>query len=81
MISLRGGDLDREEGVLVLRGKVKGGDYVGREVRDPNVLKALLDYLEACGRMIALETHGPPLDQARSLRATGRAAHLTPLWP
>ena len=59
VIGLRGGDLDREDGVLVVRGKVKGGDYVGREVRDPNVQKALVDYLEACGRMKTLETDGP----------------------
>lgn len=59
VIGLRGGDLERVDGVLVVRGKVKGGDYVGREVRDPNVREALLDYLESCGREKALEVDGP----------------------
>lgn len=59
VIGLRGGDLERAEDMLIVRNKVKGGDYVGREVRDPQVREALLNYLECCGRMKALETNGP----------------------
>jgi integrase len=59
VIGLRGGDLERAEDILIVRNKVKGGDYVGREVRDPQVQAALYDYLECCGRLRALETNGP----------------------
>ena len=51
MIGLRGGDIDRK--------RVKEGDYVGREVKDPQVRFALFDYLENCGRIKALDTNGP----------------------
>ena len=59
VIGLRGGNVERKDEMLIVRNKVKGGDYVGREVRDPQVRKALVDYLECCGRMRALETDGP----------------------
>jgi integrase len=45
--------------MLIVRNKVKGGDYVGREVRDPQMQVAIYDYLECCGRLRALETNGP----------------------
>jgi integrase len=59
VIGLRGGDIERKDEMLIVRNKVKGGDYVGREVRDPQVRVALFDYLESCGRMKALDTNGP----------------------
>lgn len=59
VLGLRGGDLQREDGALVVRGKVKGGDYVGREVRDPNVRTALFNYLECSDRLKALDVNGP----------------------
>lgn len=59
VIGLRGGDLDRREEVLIIRSKVKGGDYVGREVRDRRAREALYDYLGCCGRTKALEVNGP----------------------
>lgn len=59
VVGLRGGDIDRRDEMLIVRNKVKGGDYVGREVRDPQVRLALFDYLESCGRMKALDTNGP----------------------
>jgi integrase/recombinase XerC len=59
VINLRGGDLEYTDDVLVVRGKVKGGDYVGREVRDLNVRAALVDYLGSCDRMKALDTDSP----------------------
>jgi hypothetical protein len=42
---------DHESAVemLIVRNKVKGGDYVGREVRGPQGREALFDYLECCG--------------------------------
>jgi integrase/recombinase XerC len=60
VISLRGSDLELKKDMLVVRCKVKGGDYVGREVADPNVRRALTNYLESCGRADTL-TSGRPL--------------------
>jgi integrase len=58
VISLRGGDIKIDE-YITLTGKVKGGDYVGREVRDPLLREAILDYLSSCGREGVLKTDGP----------------------
>ncbi len=43
---MRGKDLIVDE-ALVITGKVKSGNYQGREVDDPEVREALLDYLRA----------------------------------
>lgn len=59
LISLRGRDVEFREDALIIRGRVKGGDYIGREVRDPAVRAALLNYLEASGRLNALEGERP----------------------
>ena len=58
VIGLRGGDIRIDE-YITLTGKVKGGDYVGREVRDPLLREALLDYLSSSGRLSALKTDSP----------------------
>ena len=57
-ISLRGKDVHLGE-TLVLEYRAKGGDYRSREVREPQVKDALLDYLAASGRMHALRTDAP----------------------
>lgn len=57
-ISLRGKDVHIGE-TLVLEYRAKGGDYRSREVREPQVKEALLDYLAASGRMHALKTDAP----------------------
>jgi integrase len=59
VISLRGGNLKFEDDSITLTGKVKGGDYVGREVRDPLLREALMDYLSSSGRLSALKTDSP----------------------
>jgi integrase/recombinase XerD len=59
LISLRGRDVELRDEALVISGRVKGGDYVGREVRDPVVRSALLDYLRACDRMGVLGSERP----------------------
>ena len=59
VISLRGGQVRIEEDAITLTGKVKGGDYVGREVRDPLLREVLLDYLSSSGRLSALKTDSP----------------------
>lgn len=60
IINLRGSDIEEEEsGVFVLRGKVKGGDYVERELRDTEAQAALKEYLRASGRPRLLGTKAP----------------------
>lgn len=59
VISLRGGQVKVEGEAITLTGKVKGGDYVGREVRDPLLRESLLDYLAASGRLSSLQNDGP----------------------
>ena len=59
VISLRGGNVKVEDDAIVITGKVKGGDYVGREVRDPLLREVLLDYLSSSGRLTALKTDSP----------------------
>jgi integrase len=59
VISLRGGNVKIDDDSITLTGKVKGGDYVGREVRDPLLKEALLDYLSSSGRLNALNTDSP----------------------
>ncbi|HWT03727.1 MAG TPA: site-specific integrase [Pyrinomonadaceae bacterium] len=58
VISLRGKDVHADE-TLILAYRAKGGDYKSREVREPQVREALLDYLSAAGRMHALKTDAP----------------------
>jgi integrase len=57
-IGLRGKDVHVGE-TLVLEYRAKGGDYRSREVREPQVREALLDYLTASGRLHALKTDAP----------------------
>lgn len=58
VISLRGGDVRADETLLIAY-RAKGGDYHSREVREPQVKAALLDYLSAAGRLHALKTDAP----------------------
>lgn len=57
-ISLRGKDVHLDE-TLVLEYRAKGGDYRSREVREPQVKDALLEYLTAAGRLHALKLDAP----------------------
>jgi integrase len=59
VISLRGGNIKFNDDSITLTGKVKGGDYVGREIRDPLLKEALLDYLSSSARLNALKTDSP----------------------
>ncbi len=58
LLSLRGRDLRFDDG-FILTSRVKGGNYAGREVAEPRVREALLDYLAASGRLDVLKTDGP----------------------
>ncbi len=59
VIGLRGREVELLEDSIVIRGRVKGGDYLGREVSDTRVREALLDYLAASGRISVLSNDGP----------------------
>jgi site-specific recombinase XerD len=54
VIGLRGSDIELRKDDLVVRCRVKGGDYVGRAINEPMVREALFDYLRSCDRMNAL---------------------------
>jgi site-specific recombinase XerD len=58
VISLRGKDVHVDE-TLILAYRAKGGDYRSREVKEPRVKEALLDYLTSAGRTHALKTDAP----------------------
>jgi integrase len=57
-INLRGKDVRVGE-TLVLEYRAKGGDYRSRDVREPQVKEALLDYLKEAKRLHALKTEAP----------------------
>jgi integrase len=59
VINLRGSDIEEEGGKFILHGKVKGSDYVERELCDPEAQAALKEYLRAAGRLSALGTKAP----------------------
>lgn len=58
ILSLRGRDIKVDE-ELVLTNRIKGGTYIGREVDDPIVKEALLDYLRSAKRLEVFKTDGP----------------------
>jgi integrase len=59
VINLRGREVELREDSMVIRSRVKGGDYLGREVTDPRVREALMDYLTMSGRVSILSNDGP----------------------
>ncbi len=59
VISLRGQDVTIEEDCIIITGRVKGGRYRVREVQDPEVRAALLDYLTASNRLRVFRTDAP----------------------
>lgn len=59
VISLRGKDLERKDGRLVIKYRRKGGKFVGREVEDTSVFNALTDYLAAAQRQSAISSERP----------------------
>jgi integrase len=58
VLSLRGKDIRLEE-TLIITSRVKGGNYVGREIADPMVKEALIDYLSAAKRLYVFKTDAP----------------------
>lgn len=59
VIGLRGSDVELKQDDLVVRCRVKGGDYVGRAVNEPLVREAILDYLSSSDRTNTLLSDHP----------------------
>jgi integrase len=59
VIGLRGSDIELRKDDLIVRCRVKGGDYVGRAVNEPLVREALLNYLTSCERINVLGSNRP----------------------
>lgn len=59
VIGLRGSDIELRKDDLIVRCRVKGGDYVGRAVNEPLVRETLFDYLKSCDRMNAFGSDRP----------------------
>ena len=59
VVSLRGKDLERKEGRLVIKYRRKGGKFVGREVEDASVFEAITEYLAFSGRENVLGSERP----------------------
>lgn len=57
--SLTWGDIKENQGGLILTVRVKGGDLVNREIREPAVKDALIAYLVASGRLETMEPDSP----------------------
>jgi integrase len=59
VLSLTGRDIEIEADTMYVRTRVKGGDYQRREVADPSVREALLDYLRTARRLSVLKRDSP----------------------
>ncbi|MGH9945039.1 MAG: tyrosine-type recombinase/integrase [Pyrinomonadaceae bacterium] len=59
VIGLRGRDIQISEDGLIIGGRVKGGRYRAREVRDEETKVALVDYLTMAKRLHVLKTDAP----------------------
>lgn len=59
IIRLTWGDLDLDGEHLLITTKDKGGEFHEREVRDPGIVTALLNYLEASGRLGRMRDASP----------------------
>jgi len=59
VISLRGRDVEIAPDRLVVHGRVKGGLFLGREIRNETLRSAVLDYLRAAERLSVIGTDGP----------------------
>jgi integrase len=59
VIGLRGGDLSFEDDEIIIRCRVKGGDYQNRGLVSRRFRAALLDYLRGSRRLHVLRDDGP----------------------
>jgi integrase len=58
VMRLRWGDV-RINDTVTVTARVKGGDYVGREIADPRVRDALLNYLKVSSRLCTMDVETP----------------------
>lgn len=72
IISLRGKDVHVDEDIDSCL-PAKGTNYRSREVREPQVKDALLDYLSSAGRMNNLNTDAPSWTRQDRVRMLGEA--------
>jgi integrase len=80
VMSLRGKEVIVEERRIIIRGRVKGGDYQGREVTDRRVRVALLDYLRSGRRLHVLREDQPLWTRHDGADLRGRFAQFSPLF-
>ena len=59
VIGLRGSDVELKKDELVVRCRVKGGDYIGRAINETLVREGLLDYLKSCDRLNTIGSNRP----------------------
>jgi integrase/recombinase XerD len=59
VIGLSGKDIQVKEDHLIIRCRVKGGDYSAREVRSQQAKEALVEYLRSAKRLYVLKVDGP----------------------
>ena len=59
IISLRGKDVQVAADKLLIKYKRKGGRYTGRELADPDAIKAIEDYLRCAGRTNVIGSERP----------------------
>ena len=72
VISLRGRDLNVTDRITLVS-RVKGGNHRAKEVRDPEVKGALLDYHAASGRLHVLKTDAPLWTRHDNQKLSGEA--------
>jgi site-specific recombinase XerD len=73
VISLRWQDVSIEQDGIIISGGVKGGRYRAREVQDPEVRAALLDYLTASKRLHVIGTDAPLWTRHNRSKPAGEA--------
>jgi integrase len=59
VIGLRGGDVQIRDERILVRNRVKGGFFEAREITEPELREALLDYLTASNRLHTLKSDAP----------------------
>jgi integrase len=59
VIGLRGGDIQIRDERILVRNRVKGGFFEAREIIEPELRAALLDYLTASDRLHSLKSDAP----------------------
>jgi len=78
IMRLRWGDIEHN-GTVVIETTVKGGDYESREIKNPAARDALIEYLEASGRLNSMKADSPLWTRHDRAGKTGQADDLARL--